>query len=100
MTLDELLLEWSYRSEKGYPCFDSPSDISLLKEILEELDIPSEPIIESLTDDMLDDLGIELRGNIKRIKRNLFTMTSFISIRWIYHGSYRCKQLSNFDIEF
>ena len=33
MTLDELLLEWSYRSEKGYPSMDNPSDVSLLKEI-------------------------------------------------------------------
>ena len=56
MTLDELLLEWSYRSERGYPSVDNPSDISTLKQILKELNIPSEPIIESLTDDMLDDL--------------------------------------------
>jgi len=56
MTLDELLLEWSYRSEKGYPSLDSPSDISLLKEILEELKLPSEVIIESITDDMINSL--------------------------------------------
>ena len=31
MTLDELLLEWSYRSEKGYPSLDNPSDILVLK---------------------------------------------------------------------
>jgi len=48
MTLDELLLEWSYRSEKGYPSLDSPSDISLLKEILGELGIPAESIIDEL----------------------------------------------------
>ena len=34
MTLDELLLEWSYRSERGYPTLDNPSDVSVLKEIL------------------------------------------------------------------
>jgi len=56
MTLDELLLEWSYRSERGYPSLDNPSDISILKQILKELNIPSKPIIESLTDDMLDEL--------------------------------------------
>ena len=49
MTLDELLLEWSYRSKKGYPCLDSPSDISLLKQLLEELNLP--------TDDLLNNLG-------------------------------------------
>ena len=40
MTLDELLLEWSYRSEKGYPSLDSPSDVLLLKQILKELKLP------------------------------------------------------------
>ena len=48
MTLDELLLEWSYRSEKGYPCLDSPSDISVLKQILEELELPTNEIISNL----------------------------------------------------
>ena len=48
MTLDELLLEWSYRSKKGYPSLDSPSDLSILKELLKKLNIPSNPIIEKL----------------------------------------------------
>ena len=48
MTLDELLLEWSYRSEKGYPNLDNPSDIFILKQILEKLNIPSDIIIEGL----------------------------------------------------
>ena len=62
MTLDELLLEWSYRSEKGYPSLDSPSDISLLSEILKKLDLPSKDVINSLqeqvsiaTDDEIED---------------------------------------------
>jgi hypothetical protein len=37
MTLDELLLEWSYKSEKGYPSLDSPSDVLLLEKILREV---------------------------------------------------------------
>ena len=40
MTLDELLLEWSYRSERGYPSLDNPSDVLLLETILEQLDLP------------------------------------------------------------
>lgn len=48
MTLNELLLEWSYRSEKGYPSLDNPSDISILKQILEKLNIPPHNIIKSL----------------------------------------------------
>ena len=35
MTLDELLVEWSYRTKKGYPDMGNPSDILILKEILE-----------------------------------------------------------------
>ena len=48
MTLDELLLEWSYKSEKGYPSLDSPSDISVLKQILEKLELPSNEIINNI----------------------------------------------------
>ena len=46
MTLDELLLEWSYRSERGYPSVDNPSDISTLKQILKELNLPEGDIDE------------------------------------------------------
>ena len=56
MTLDELLLEWSYRSERGYPSLDSPSDISLLREILRELKLP-EGEIEDLVDTLEDEPG-------------------------------------------
>ena len=48
MTLDELLLEWSYRSERGYPSLDSPSDVFILKIILEQLDLPTNEIINNL----------------------------------------------------
>ena len=54
MTLDELLLEWSYRSEKGYPSLDSPSDISILKQILEKLNLPSNTIIEKIKKNDID----------------------------------------------
>ena len=42
MTLDELLVEWSYRTEKGYPDMGNPSDILILKEILEKLELPTD----------------------------------------------------------
>lgn len=51
MTLDELLLEWSYRTKKGYPCLDNPSDIIILKNLLERLNLPAESIINELEDD-------------------------------------------------
>ena len=49
MTLDELLLEWSYRSEKGYPSLDSPSDVLLLEKILTELDLPTDDILNKIS---------------------------------------------------
>ena len=63
MTLDELLLEWSYRSERGYPCVDSPSDISVLRGILEGLNLPAEDIIDELEDEDEDGEGIKTYGN-------------------------------------
>ncbi len=48
MTLDELLLEWSYRSEKGYPSLGNPSDVLILEKLLNELDLPSYDIIKKL----------------------------------------------------
>jgi len=48
MTLDELLLEWSYRSEKGYPSLDNPSDVLILEEILNKLKLPTYDIIQQL----------------------------------------------------
>ena len=48
MTLDELFLEWSYRSEKGYPSLGNPSYLSVLKNILKKLEIPSHSILSEL----------------------------------------------------
>ena len=58
MTLDELLLEWSYRTKKGYPCLDNPSDITILKTLLERLNLPSEKIIEGLKNENLNVPGV------------------------------------------
>ena len=62
MTLDELLLEWSYRSERGYPTLDNPSDISVLKQILKKLDLPINEIIDNLEEVNL--LPSQLKGII------------------------------------
>ena len=63
MTLDELLLEWSYRLERGYPSLDNPSDISTLKQILEELKLPTNKIIDNLKE-----AGISLREGSDNVK--------------------------------
>ena len=50
MTLNELLLEWSYRTQKGYPSLDNPSDVLVLKTLLEKLDLPSDTIINRMSE--------------------------------------------------
>tara|TARA_Y100000361_G_scaffold151726_1_gene169668 strand:+ start:455 stop:1639 length:1185 start_codon:yes stop_codon:yes gene_type:complete len=55
MTLDELLLEWSYRSERGYPSLDNPSDVQVLKDILIELKLPTDTILDNLSKLHLED---------------------------------------------
>jgi len=49
MTLEELVLEWSYRTKKGYPSMGDPSDILVLKEILEQLNLPTDNILDQLS---------------------------------------------------
>ena len=36
VNMDNLVNEWAYRCEKGYPDMDSPSDLRVLKSILKE----------------------------------------------------------------
>jgi len=48
MTLDELVLEWSYLTPKGYPDMGNPSDVLILEELLEKLNLPSKDIIKEL----------------------------------------------------
>jgi len=50
MSLDELLFEWSYRTEKGYPDMGNPSDILILETILNELNLPTD-ILNTLGED-------------------------------------------------
>jgi hypothetical protein len=64
MTLDELLLEWSYRSERGYPSLDNPSDVYLLKGLLEKLDLPANEIISNLEEVRM--IPSQLKGTITK----------------------------------
>ena len=54
MTLNELLLEWSYRTQKGYPSLDNPSDVLFLKTLLEKLNLPSDTIINRMSEASLN----------------------------------------------
>ena len=59
MTLDELLLEWSFRTKKGYPDMGDPSDVLILKSLLEKLDLPVENILNKLEEEDTDVAGLE-----------------------------------------
>jgi len=63
MTLDELLLEWSYRSEKGYPSLDNPSDVFILENILNELNLPVHDIIPKIKEQVTIQTDDEIEGD-------------------------------------
>lgn len=48
MTLEELVLEWSYLTPKGYPDMGNPSDVLILEKLLSKLNLPSKDIIKEL----------------------------------------------------
>jgi hypothetical protein len=67
--LDAILLEWSYRCEKGYPDFNNKKDMIALNKILKEMNlhIPSKLLTEaSLTSD-----GDELMAKLSDKKLNI-----------------------------
>ena len=78
MTLNELLLEWSYRSEKGYPSLDSPSDVSILKSLLEKLNLPANKIINDLEEATLSPTQLLKRNNIEIFLNKIENNEEFI----------------------
>jgi len=48
MSINELLVEWSYRTKKGYPDLGNPSDILILKSLLEDLKLPTDNLLRNL----------------------------------------------------
>ena len=64
MTLNELLLEWSYRSEKGYPSLDNPSDVLVLEKILNKLGLPTYSIIQQLKEQDEETPGEEVKNTV------------------------------------
>ncbi|MBT7896803.1 MAG: hypothetical protein HN564_07375 [Flavobacteriales bacterium] len=92
MTLDELLLEWSYRLKKGYPDMGSPSDIQVLREILVENDMPADDIIDELegentSDDEDGQLRTQLGSHSKKDIINLINKLDLDEkqIKKLYH---------------
>ena len=67
VNIDNLVNEWAYRCEKGYPDMDSPSDLRLLKVILKEqgISLPEQQLSLFSEDQMVQmikkDTGIDIR---------------------------------------
>ena len=43
---DAILMEWSWRCEKGYPDFDNKKDIAALREVLKEMNLSENLLLE------------------------------------------------------
>ena len=86
VNIDNLVNEWAYRCEKGYPDMDSPSDLRVLKTILKEegITIPQfqQVISEQEKSDELTIKDIEdILNQIKDDKAAIKKIYNFISNR-------------------
>ena len=77
MSIDELLVEWSYRTKKGYPDLGNPSDILILKSLLEDLKLPSNNIISNLGEASLNPGQLAKRNNFEIFLNKIFNNEEF-----------------------
>jgi hypothetical protein len=76
---DAILMEWSWRCEKGYPDFNNKKDIAALKEVLKEMNL-SEIDIQGVGLTQLDEaLSKEHKAAIKA-SESLFTAESIAKL--------------------
>ena len=67
VNIDNLVNEWAYRCEKGYPDLDSPSDLRVLKSILKEqgISLPEQQLSLFSEDEMAQmikkDTGVDIK---------------------------------------
>ena len=77
VNIDNLVNEWAYRCEKGYPDLDSPSDLRVLKSILKEqgISLPEQQLSLFSEDEMAQmikkDTGVDIKmiDNEKELER-------------------------------
>ena len=69
VNIDNLVNEWAYRCEKGYPDMDSPSDLRLLKVILKEQGISlPEQQLSLFSDEELERLTIKIKKGEEEVE--------------------------------
>jgi len=53
--IDKILLEWSWRCEKGYPDLKTAKDLAVLKQVLKEMNLPNPFTVLAEADDEITD---------------------------------------------
>jgi len=104
VNIDNLVNEWAYRCEKGYPDMDSPSDLRLLKVILKEQGISlsqfqeqEEQEEEPFTKDDLIDLISTTKISSEEAKNIAKTISSLVFTTPISNYLKVKQQESNID---
>lgn len=75
VNIDSLLSEWAYRCEKGYPDMDSPSDLRVLKNILNEQGITLPQFQEQVIAEEEEEKELTKDDIINLIKSSEFTQS-------------------------
>ena len=100
VNIDNLVNEWAYRCEKGYPNMDSPSDLRLLKVILKEEGITMPQFQQVISEEeKSDELTIkDIEGILNQIKDDkaaIKKIYNFISNRPGEKGFFGVADASN-----
>lgn len=69
--IDSLLLEWSVRCSKGYPDFNDPNDLLILKEVMMEMNV-SFPIDEIAEQQELNEWDATLDDGLDQLEEDEF----------------------------
>jgi hypothetical protein len=61
--IDKIILEWSWRCEKGYPDLNTAKDLATLKQVLKEMNLPSIDINGPATAEMMEAKKVTIPTN-------------------------------------
>ena len=69
--IDNILSEWSYRCKKGYPDFTNTEDMTILKQVMTEMNL-SFPIHETVSQEELNETDLEEDDEIEFLEEDEF----------------------------
>lgn len=70
--IDKILLEWSWRCEKGYPDLNTAKDLAVLKQVLKEMNLPN-PFTVLAEADTIDNPDVDDSLEASEFYKNLST---------------------------